>query len=309
MTNTSEKKWLAVITAVGLMSIVFSTPTLQAVNPETALDSTLRREQLKRQIDGMRDDIKTNCFSFTVGFNPAMQFELSQLCTYNPQMHPVGPCHLQSTEPAITESLPSYYIGYYTPVKDQQSCGAGWAIASCGEFESVIKKTDGIEVDLSDQQLVSCNPYGWGCNGGNFLYELFVDPGAMLESCFPYVAMDIPCTDQCGYPYRAQGWAYVNPGVQVPSVEEIKQAIYNYGAVGAAVYVENFFQAYTGGLFDKCKKNVKWANHTIQLVGWDDSQEAWLLKNSWSTGWGENGFMWIRYGCNLVGSDANYVIY
>jgi cathepsin L len=50
-------------------------------------------------------------------------------------------------------------------------------------------------------------------------------------------------------------------------------------------------------------------NHAVILCGWDDAKGAWLLKNSWGTGWGENGFMWIKYGCNKVGYGACYAIY
>ncbi|MCK4764796.1 MAG: hypothetical protein KAW12_21540, partial [Candidatus Aminicenantes bacterium] len=50
-------------------------------------------------------------------------------------------------------------------------------------------------------------------------------------------------------------------------------------------------------------------NHAIILCGWDDALGAWLLKNSWGTGWGDNGFMWIQYNCNVVGYGANYIVY
>ena len=47
----------------------------------------------------------------------------------------------------------------------------------------------------------------------------------------------------------------------------------------------------------------------LLICGWDDSKQAWLLKNCWGTDWGENGFMWIEYNCNRVGEGANYFIY
>ena len=90
---------------------------------------------------------------------------------------------------------------------------------------------------------------------------------------------------------------------------DIKNAIYTYGAVAAAVYVGTPFQYYTSGVFNDCRRRPKSPNHAIQLVGWDDAKGAWLMKNSWGTGWGENGFMWIAYGCDNVGYAAAYVNY
>jgi len=296
---------------VAIAAILFIVPltAIDAASSQDPAGTLAKRELLKRQLDSMKAEIAAGNHTFTVGFNPAMQYSIDQLCTYTPSSHK---SHLYLTTPksiATIETLPSSYIGYFTPVVNQGGCGAAWAIASCGEFESVIKKTDGIVVNLSEQQLVSCNPYGWGCNGGELYFDLFVDPGAMLESCFPFVGLDIPCIDTCPYPYQAQGWGYVDPSVNVPAVEDIKLAIYTYGAVAACVYVDSYFMAYMSGTFSKCKKSVNWPNHTIQLVGWDDAKGAWLLKNSWGTAWGENGFMWIQYNCNLVGYDASYVVY
>jgi cathepsin L len=66
---------------------------------------------------------------------------------------------------------------------------------------------------------------------------------------------------------------------------------------------------YTGGVLNRCKSRVNFTNHAIILCGWDDAKGAWLLKNSWGTGWGENGYMWIPYGCDKVGDGAHYFIY
>jgi len=139
---------------------------------------------------------------------------------------------------------------------------------------------------------------------------MLVSPGSALEACFPYVALDVPCDTSCPTPYQVQSWGFINGPNNVPSVEEIKQAIYDYGSVQVAIYVDSYFQAYTSGVFDRCTKrrNIQ-PNHIVTLCGWDDAKGAWLLKNSWGTGWGEDGFMWIVYGCNGIGYGANYIVY
>lgn len=299
----------ALLFVVGLLLFMF---TLPAVEQETSMSPLEKEEQIWNKLDQMKMEIEAGGHTFSVGPNPAVRYDLSELCAFNPHLFYDGLYRVQADDFTSTATLPSSYIGFFTSVKNQGVYGLGWAVVCNGEFESVIKKQDGIDVDLSEQYLVSCNPYGWGCDGGAWAYDMFVDPGAVMESCFPFSGCDTPCNHNCPYPYVAQGWAFVNPNVSVPAVNEIKQAIYDYGAVGAAVYVDSFFQYYTAGVFDHCLKKKKYPNHMIQLVGWDDSKGekgAWLLKNSWGTGWGESGFMWIAYNCNLVGYDANYVIY
>jgi C1A family cysteine protease len=102
----------------------------------------------------------------------------------------------------------------------------------------------------------------------------------------------------------------VGSSSSVPAVSAIKQKIYDYGSVAAAVYADSYFMAYTSGCFSRNASGSP--NHAIILVGWDDSRcttGAWRLKNNWGTGWGESGFMWIKYGVQKVGYAANYVVY
>ena len=40
--------------------------------------------------------------------------------------------------------------------------------------------------------------------------------------------------------------------------------------------------------------------HAVAVVGYDDGQRCWIVKNSWGTNWGEGGFFRIGYGeCGL----------
>ena len=98
----------------------------------------------------------------------------------------------------------------------------------------------------------------------------------------------------------------VGNGYGIPSVYAIKAAIYKWGSVSACVYADNYFQAYTGGVFT-ATDNYSPCDHAILLVGWDDAKGAWLLKNSWGPSWGVDGFMWIKYGTCNVGLGACWV--
>ncbi len=203
-----------------------------------------------------------------------------------------------------TTALPSKYTAPVTSIKNQGNCGSCWSFATVGAVEAKILKSKGVTRNLSEQYLVSCNTYGYGCNGGWFAYNMLTN-GTPLESCYPYSASDAYCKSGCTKYNGVNSWYYISSSSSVPSTTAIKTAIYNYGAVAAAVYVDSYFSRYTSGVFNRnASGNV---NHAIMLVGWDDSKGAWKLKNSWGTGWGESGYMWIKYGCQKVGYGANYV--
>ncbi|RKX23832.1 MAG: hypothetical protein DRP45_09580 [Candidatus Zixiibacteriota bacterium] len=132
-----------------------------------------------------------------------------------------------------------------------------------------------------------------------------------MEADFPYVASDASCNCPYEHPYTIESWAFVGGGSGIPSVEAIKQAIVDYGPVSVAVYANTAMQAYGGGVFNGCQ--IATCNHAVTLVGWDDSQGpggVWFMRNSWGTGWGENGgYMRMPYGCSNIGYAACYVNY
>jgi len=102
-------------------------------------------------------------------------------------------------------------------------------------------------------------------------------------------------------------WYYVGPSSGVASTDDIKNAMYNYGPIAAAVYVDSYFQAYDDGIFYETYSGSS-VNHAIVLVGWNDSGGYWILRNSWASSWGESGYMRIAYGANNVGYAAAYAL-
>jgi len=259
-------------------------------------------------------------WTFTVGENSATDYSLNELCgLVEPDNWwvdaPFDPCTSRG-------NLPDYYdwrdYGGCTPVKNQGSCGSCWAFATVGPLECNILIKDGAEEDLSEQWLVSCNRDGYGCNGGWWAHDYHqwkTDPcggtGAVLEAEFPYVGYDAPC--DCPYPheYLIDDWAFIGSSQGIPPVDSIKQAIMDYGPVSVAVYANAAMQAYNGGIFNGCENED--VNHAVVLAGWDDNQGSngvWFMRNSWGTGWGEDGgYMRIPYGCSNIGYSANYIDY
>jgi hypothetical protein len=257
-------------------------------------------------------------WTFTVGRNGATDRSLDQLCGFR---LPDGWWQDAPFDPCTPRDLPTSYdwcaLGGCPAVRNQGSCGSCWAFSTVGALECAVKIQDALEVDLSEQWLVSCNQEGWGCDGGYVAHDYHMwkaDPcgetGAVFEADFPYAASELPC--ECPYPheYFIESWAYIGTPEGVPDVAAIKQAILDHGPVSVGVYVNDAFQAYTGGIFNGCEDSP--TNHAVVLVGWDDTQGTngvWYLRNSWGPGWGEGGYMRIEYGCSVVGEAASYVDY
>ena len=211
--------------------------------------------------------------------------------------------------PIDKDDLPTNFswrdLGGITSVKDQGSCGSCWAFAATGEMEAFIKIYTGITTDLSEQQSVSCNPYGAGCGGGwaSASYYVFQNNGAVMENCAPYVGLDppsAPCTQSDFLTYGTiTGWHHISN-----DVNQIKAAL-QYGPVCTAIDAGPAFEAYGSGCYDVPGYGT---NHLVLIVGYDDrscdNNGAWLIKNSWGPGFGDGGYITVQYGAGSVGTSV-----
>ena len=210
--------------------------------------------------------------------------------------------------PLDKDDLPSYFswrdLGGITSVKNQGSCGSCWAFAATAEMEAFIKIYTGIDTDLSEQQSVSCNPYGAGCDGGwaPASYYVFQHNGAVMENCAPYQGMDppiAPCTQSQFLTYGTiTGYNHISN-----NVDQIKAAL-QYGPVCTAIDAGPAFEAYGSGCYDVPGYGT---NHLVLIVGYDDrscdGNGAWLIKNSWGPDFGDGGYIEVQYGAGSVGTS------
>jgi cathepsin L len=203
-----------------------------------------------------------------------------------------------------------YSQGKVTPVRDQDGCGSCWDFAAMSAFEASYAIHNNYWIDTSEQQVLNCAQSGGNdagtCGGGWYdpVFDWLLTNSVTTESIVPYVATDQACVPKSSY-YRAVAWGFVTNKASVPSVAQIKAALCQHGPLAAAVRAGTYnFQHYTGGVFNESASGI---DHAITIVGWDDNKQAWLIKNSWGTGWGLNGYMWIKYGANNIGYAAAWV--
>lgn len=204
-------------------------------------------------------------------------------------------------------------VGRVTPIKDQKHCGSCWAFAVMGAYESSHLIRNNQTVDTAEQVLVSCSN-GGNCAGGWTATALawLLGNGSSKEPDYPYTATNSACHTHSA-DYHSAAWGYVRPDGTVASTAELKQAIVDHGPVVVALYATWRFQAYAGGVFYESIGGGA-LNHAVVLVGWDDSKGAWIMRNSWGTGWGEiagygteRGYMYLAYGSSDVGIWSQWV--
>jgi C1A family cysteine protease len=195
------------------------------------------------------------------------------------------------------------------PVRNQNSCGSCWAFAATATIEASEVLMNGQSLDLSEQQLVNCVPVGSSgdnCHGNTINRALtwLSSKSQANEQAQPYKGlMSTSCTAPSANPaISIASWGVLDAQGNVPDTEDIKQALVGHGPLAAAVYVTDAFQNYAGGVFDEGAAGR--INHAIAIVGWDDARSAWHVRNSWGPDWGEDGYIWIRYGSNSIGAYA-----
>eukprot|EP00562_Extubocellulus_spinifer_P000512 CAMPEP_0178480276 /NCGR_PEP_ID=MMETSP0696-20121128/5616_1 /TAXON_ID=265572 /ORGANISM="Extubocellulus spinifer, Strain CCMP396" /LENGTH=654 /DNA_ID=CAMNT_0020107719 /DNA_START=124 /DNA_END=2088 /DNA_ORIENTATION=- len=166
------------------------------------------------------------------------------------------------------------------------------------------------KTDLSVQELLDCDiRYDQGCTGGNPLLAFYFIHRYGLTSTknYPYHGKQKTCkTDLVLSPIAtAESW-----GVLTPNHEDNMELVLRYiGPLAVGVNgADPAFLAYERGIFDS-KKCGQDANHALLIVGYGEESHKetgkvnkyWIARNSWGTGWGEQGYVRVRRGSGKKG--------
>lgn len=217
--------------------------------------------------------------------------------------------------------------GVLTPVKKQGHCGSCWTFSTTGTLEAHYCLQDP-SLDcpkwtgLSEQQLLDCaSAYdNHGCNGGlpSHAFEYIKNSqGIATESDYAYHGGEGPC-NATSTAFRVADVYNVTEGDE----EDLVRSVATVGPVSVAFDVSPSLKQYIHGVYDSfnatsnssdCSTDPMKVNHAVVAVGYgltDKSEPFYIIRNSWSSNWGMEGYFWFKRGENLCGiSDcASYPI-
>lgn len=225
---------------------------------------------------------------------------------------------LVTIEDVSTEAnLPTYFdwrsVGgkdFTTPVRNQARCGSCVAFAAIGALETQLNVTSTkatLDLDLSEQDLFA--RIG-GCDSGSMPFlatSTLKSSGVPDESCFPYASgrlgedqdSSLACKDRSGRVIKITGSRSV-------SASEAKAALQN-GPLMTTMTVYEDFMLYKGGVYEYVTGDAL-GGHAVTIVGYDDANQAWIVRNSWGQNWGEGGYFRIKYTDRSGVGGSNYAL-
>ncbi|CAJ1962084.1 unnamed protein product [Cylindrotheca closterium] len=225
--------------------------------------------------------------------------------------------------------------GIITPIKNQKMCGSCWTFSTSGclEAHTCLNNPDldcTTWTGLAEQQLLDCagDFDNHGCNGGlpSHAFEYIKYAGGMdSEQEYPYLAKENDSCQLSPLGFAAEVAQIYN--ITSGDEDDLTTAIAAAGPVSVAYQVSPDFRFYSHGVYDSfnattnhtmCKSDAMSVNHAVVAVGYGETEAAkdkssvpyYIIRNSWSTSWGMEGYFWIKRGENLCGiSDcASYPI-
>jgi len=111
--------------------------------------------------------------------------------TYRPSStRPDLGVHVPSNKVSLPSSIDWRTKNVVTPVKNQGQCGSCWAFSTVEEIETDWIMAGNSMVELSPQQIVSCDTVDQGCNGGDTVtaYQYVEGAGLETEADYPYTS-------------------------------------------------------------------------------------------------------------------------
>ena len=185
------------------------------------------------------------------------------------------------------------------PVASQGNCSSSYAIASVSVVADRICHQVKKPVQLSAQEIISCDKSNYKCEGGYATRALNWGKrkGFIPEVCYPFTGKNGECipeehleTNECrknAMFYKVLDYCLAQEDVG------IKKEILKNGPVIAQMTVFTDFLTYKDGIYHRTEDAFKFnGQHIVKIIGWDkqnDGQEFWLVENSWGEDWGENG--------------------
>ncbi|KAL9649577.1 hypothetical protein ABK040_003254 [Willaertia magna] len=223
--------------------------------------------------------------------------------------------------------------GCVHPIRNQEQCGSCWAFSASevlsdrfciATFNRSQAEGGRIDVVLAPQDMVSCNWYNMGCDGGilNLAWLYLEHTGIVPDACLPYVSGsgNVPsCPKTCvngnytnvalnSVKYKAS--TFHNLGLFEFWERELKiqEEIIARGPVQTGFSVYQDFMNYKSGVYSHQTGSFL-GGHAVKIVGWgvDKGTPYWIVANSWGPDWGLDGFFWMKRGNNECSIESGAI--
>jgi C1A family cysteine protease len=193
-------------------------------------------------------------------------------------------------------------VNWVGPVLDQGQCGSCVAFATVGTLETQYSIANGqtwLHPSFSPQMLFNCGgascDMGWDPDSSTSYLQ---KTGIADEACMPYTSglsgTDVSCSAKCS-DSAARTIKITGSSSGGSSIEDVKAAL-TKGPLVTTLDVYADFEAYSTGVYKHVDDGSgPEGGHAVSIIGYDDSKNAWLIRNSWNTSWGEAGFGWVDY--------------
>jgi len=278
----------------------------------TETEDYFREQIYHSNVDYIKEHNKQG-FSWTLGVNEFADLTHSEFAAQY-LAKPVDYSHLpvQESETNV-DALPTLVDwrtkNVVTPIKNQGQCGSCWSSSTTGSVEGQHALATGNLVSLSEENLVACSQAegNEGCNGGLMTqaFEYIIkNNGIDTEASYPYTSGS-GAVGKCKFSAANVG-AHITGYVSIPtgSVASLQNASATVGPISVAMDAGlSSFQLYKSGVYDPKGCSATQLDHGVLVVGYNTgaSQAYWIVKNSWGTTWGMQGYFEIAQANNECG--------
>jgi len=259
--------------------------------------SEAKRKEVEERISLINKIIKQKGFSWKAGITSKSYLSLEEMRKYCVEYFNPDELERTSSDYSNYKELREKDVGILKIASipdweslmsliEDQECGNCWAHATTGVVEGLLHYLHGsnIEINLDEMDITNNNTCGSSCSSG-------------VPSCgFSYIQTNKVPSESGSYPnYENAYWDIVSYSTQTPTISTIKSALNNSPVTAVMRVYEDFYNDYEEGIYEYAYGDyVGW--HYVVIVGYSDEDSCWTCKNSWGTGWGEDGYFRIAYG-------------
>ena len=210
----------------------------------------------------------------------------------------------QAGSPGFVDWRNNNGVNYVSPILNQGNCGSCVAFSTVATLETQVNVSSGIpglNPQFSTQALFTCG--GGACDFGwqpNLAAEFLKTTGVPDEACSPYTmgatGVDVDCSTTCA-DRAARSYKIVDfttPEQRAHEHRRCQSSSRRTARSTTTLTVYDDFLFYSSGVY-KHTTGGEAGGHAVSIVGYNDTDRAWIVRNSWGPDWGENGFVRVSY--------------